>query len=571
MEQDNTGYGISGRTEEMLSEFVTFYEGGHFPGELFLHKDILEQLLRLERAYAGGMCGGKACIGETGSGTAAGAPEPALTVVRGRAGSGRKYLLKTLACLCGKNVLMVESGFLFARYMEYGSSLLQLLQYRAEQCGAWLCICDRKSGCDGNLDSDSGESGGEDEAIWTKIYKYMMQNARCFVTADERTVFSVTQEIVVTEFTLPEPGIKERERLWEYLLDGEGLAEDVDLRALSVRYRLNAGEIRRASDMAERNCIMHGRSSISMCDISKAVLSLGIRAMDGRAVKVPCVFVWEDFVAEDTLRSRLEHLCSYIRYRELVGEQWGFYEKRPYGNGVCAMFCGPPGTGKTMAAQIIAGELGFELYRVDLSQMQSKYIGETQKNISGLFERAKEKNAVLFFDEADALFAKRTRVKDANDRHANAETAHLLQKLEEYDGITILATNLKGNIDEAFRRRIRMIIPFHLPDADTRHMLWKKAFPERAPVGSDIDLRLFAERFEISGSEIKEAAYAAAFLAAEEADRAGIYEAEAAERTGSCAGVIRKKHLTEALKNCMEKYGRVLSEIDFVDQAETEK
>lgn len=467
---------------------------------------------------------------------------------------------------------MLESGFLLARYMEYGSSLLQLLLYRAGQCGAWLCICDRKSGSSGgDFDSGADPPGSGDEAIWTKIYKDIMQSGRCFVTADENTAFPITEDSVVTEFTLAEPDIKEREGLWKYFLGGRKLDTDADLRALSVRYRLNVGEIRRASYMAERNCVSYGRDVISMQDISKAVLSLGIRAMDGRAVKVPCVFTWDDFVADDTLRSRLEHLCSYVRYKALVGEQWGFYEKRPYGNGICAMFCGPPGTGKTMAAQIIAGDLGLELYRVDLSQMQSKYIGETQKNISGLFDRAKERNAVLFFDEADALFAKRTQVKDANDRHANAETAHLLQKLEEYDGITILATNLKGNVDEAFRRRIRMIIPFHLPDAVTRYKLWEKAFPARAPLGDDIDLRLFAERFEISGSEIKEAAYAAAFLAAEEADHFRPRKAEAAERTGLGAGVIRKKHLEEALKNCMEKYGRVLSEIDFLEQAEKEK
>lgn len=552
MDQDRAGYEISRQTEDMLSEFVTLYDSSHVPGELLLHKDILEQLLRLERAYGGGL-------------------EPALTVLRGRDGSGRKHLIKTLACLCGRNVLMLESGFLLARYMEYGSSLLQLLLYRAGQCGAWLCICDRKSGSGGDFDSDADPPGSGDEAIWTKIYKDIMQSGRCFVTADEKTAFPVTEDSVVTEFTLAEPDIKEREGLWKYFLGGRKLDTDADLRALSVRYRLNVGEIRRASHMAERNCVSYGRDVISMQDISKAVLSLGIRAMDGRAVKVPCVFAWDDFVADDTLRSRLEHLCSYVRYKELVGEQWGFYEKRPYGNGICAMFCGPPGTGKTMAAQIIAGDLGLELYRVDLSQMQSKYIGETQKNISGLFDRAKERNAVLFFDEADALFAKRTQVKDANDRHANAETAHLLQKLEEYDGITILATNLKGNVDEAFRRRIRMIIPFHLPDAVTRYKLWEKAFPARAPLGDDIDLRLFAERFEISGSEIKEAAYAAAFLAAEEADRLRPRKAEAAERTGLGAGVIRKKHLEEALKNCMEKYGRVLSEIDFLEQAEKEK
>ena len=570
MDQDRAGYEISRQTEDMLSEFVTLYDSSHVPGELLLHKDILEQLLRLERAYGGGVPSGQ--TDGTAFSAAADALEPALTVLRGRDGSGRKHLIKTLACLCGRNVLVLESSFLLARYMEYGRSLLQLLLYRAGQCGAWLCICDRKSGgSGGDFDSGADPPGGGDEAIWTKIYKDIMQSGRCFVTADEKTAFPVTEDSIVTEFTLAEPDIKEREGLWKYFLGGRKRDTDADLRALSVRYRLNVGEIRRASHMAERNCVSYGRDVISMQDISKAVLSLGIRAMDGRAVKVPCVFTWDDFVADDTLRSRLEHLCSYVRYKELVGEQWGFYEKRPYGNGICAMFCGPPGTGKTMAAQIIAGDLGLELYRVDLSQMQSKYIGETQKNISGLFDRAKERNAVLFFDEADALFAKRTQVKDANDRHANAETAHLLQKLEEYDGITILATNLKGNVDEAFRRRIRMIIPFHLPDAVTRYKLWEKAFPERAPLGDDIDLRLFAERFEISGSEIKEAAYAAAFLAAEEAARFRPRKAQAEERTGFGAGVIRKKHLEEALKNCMEKYGRVLSEIDFLEQAEKEK
>ncbi len=195
------------------------------------------------------------------------------------------------------------------------------------------------------------------------------------------------------------------------------------------------------------------------------------------AVRINSVFTWDDLVVEDGVRCQMEHICNQIKYRSIVADDWDFYKKSPYGRGICALFYGSPGTGKTMAVQVIANELGLDLYRIDLSQMVSKYIGETEKNISSLFERAKDINALLFFDEADAFFAKRSDVSDSNDRNANAETAHLLQKLEEYEGITILATNLKENIDEAFRRRIRFMIHFRLPDANVRRTLWHKMFP----------------------------------------------------------------------------------------------
>ncbi len=242
---------------------------------------------------------------------------------------------------------------------------------------------------------------------------------------------------------------------------------------------------------------------------------------------------------------RLHELCNLLYHQGIVGSQWGFYEKRPYGNGLCALFYGPPGTGKTMAAQVVARDLGMELYRVDLSQMNSKYIGETQKNLHRLFENAKEMNVILFFDEADALFSRRINVKDANDRHANGEVAYLLQKLEAYDGITILATNLKNQLDDAFRRRIRRMIHFQLPDYDTRKQMWESAFPEQAPLEPKVDFSVYARRFELSAGEIKDAAMDAAFLAAAE-------------------GVsIGDRQIRNALKLCYEKYGRILTEEDF--------
>lgn len=193
----------------------------------------------------------------------------------------------------------------------------------------------------------------------------------------------------------------------------------------------------------------------------------------------------------------------------------------------------------------MAHELGMELYRIDISRMTSKYIGETQKNITSLFEKAKNINALLFFDEADAFFAKRTEVSNANDRHANSEVAHLLQQMEEYEGIVILATNLKGNLDDAFKRRIKFMIDFRLPNAAARKRLWIQILPAEAPREPDLDLEFFAEHFELSGSDIKEILLQAAFMAA-------------AENTA-----IGNKQIKEALILCAEKYGRILNPSDF--------
>lgn len=213
---------------------------------------------------------------------------------------------------------------------------------------------------------------------------------------------------------------------------------------------------------------------------------------------------------------RLSNVCAMLGKREKVMKEWGFADKYNYGNGISLLFYGAPGTGKTMAAQAVAGELGMPLYRVDLSQLISKYIGETQKNIGKVFEQAKQLNGILLFDEADALFAKRNEVNDAQDKYANAETAYLLQRIEECDGICILATNLLQNFDEAFRRRITYMLNFPMPDESVREQLWQKVFPAQAELSVDINATILAENFELSGATIKNAAFQAAFQAAVE-------------------------------------------------------
>ncbi|HIY17234.1 MAG TPA: ATP-binding protein [Candidatus Intestinimonas stercorigallinarum] len=180
------------------------------------------------------------------------------------------------------------------------------------------------------------------------------------------------------------------------------------------------------------------------------------------------------------------------------------------------LFTGPPGTGKTMAAQVIANRLGLELYKVDLSGVMSKYIGETEKQLGAVFDEVKKSQSILFFDEADALFGKRSETKDAHDRYANVQTSYLLQKMEEYDGIVILASNFLQNFDEAFKRRIKFIIDFTLPDRDRREKIWRSVLPAELPRSEDIDFDFLARSFELSGSSIKNIAVSAAFLAAEE-------------------------------------------------------
>ncbi len=213
---------------------------------------------------------------------------------------------------------------------------------------------------------------------------------------------------------------------------------------------------------------------------------------------------------------KLQQICRMISAKEQVLEQWGFGQKFSYGNGISILFYGAPGTGKTMAAQVMANELGMPLYRVDLSQLISKYIGETQKNIGRIFEEADKCDCILLFDEADAIFTKRSDVSDAQDRYSNAETAYLLQRIEQYSGVSILATNLLQNFDDAFRRRISYMVHFPMPDAALRKELWESIFPKDTPIAGEVDALMLAQAFELSGASIKNAALHGALLAASE-------------------------------------------------------
>jgi hypothetical protein len=250
----------------------------------------------------------------------------------------------------------------------------------------------------------------------------------------------------------------------------------------------------------------------------------------------PPPFTWDDIVLAPKQLAQLQHICAQVAYREVVYDRWGFGSKLTYGRGVRALFTGPAGTGKTMAAQIIADVVGKELYKVSVASLVSKYLGDTEKNLDEVFTRAAQRDCVLFFDEADALFGKRGEQKDSHDRYANMQTSFLLQRFEEHDGIVILATNYSGNLDPAFVRRIQNVVVFTKPQQEQRALIWQGLLVHDAPwEGVDVP---FLAGFELTGSEIKNSVLQAAFLAAAQ----------------GCS--ISMKELVAALRLEFEKTGR---------------
>ena len=241
---------------------------------------------------------------------------------------------------------------------------------------------------------------------------------------------------------------------------------------------------------------------------------------------LPCPFTWDDIVLAPGVRRHLLEFEAQARLRWQVYEEWGFGALCPLGRGITALFAGPSGSGKTMAAQVLARSLGMDLYRVDLAGVMNKYIGETEKRLKQVFDSCERVNVVLLFDEADALFGQRTQVKDAHDRFANIEIDYLLQRMEQFDGIAILATNRKGDLDKAFVRRLRFIVDFMHPGIEERLTLWRMSLHEHAPSGErllgGVDWQFLAERIVMSAADIKLAALGAAFLARSEGSRIGM-------------------------------------------------
>lgn len=312
-----------------------------------------------------------------------------------------------------------------------------------------------------------------------------------------------------------------REHMWQQALGGlrfKSPAEDV-LR-LAQQFQLGSRQIENVAGQLRLQA--YGDRVLPLSALATACREASQHGLSDLSVNVKASYHWDDLVLPAELKQQLKDICSQVRFRNQVFDDWGFAQKLPYGRGLSAMFSGNPGTGKTMAAQVIARELQLELFKIDLSGVVSKYIGETEKNLNRVFAEAQASNAILFFDECDALFGKRTEVSDAHDRYANIEVSYLLQKMEEYDGIVILATNFRNNVDDAFTRRIRFILEFPFPDADSRCEIWRRGIPAATPIAGELDFAWLADRIRVAGGSIKNIILNAAFSAAQQQQALGM-------------------------------------------------
>jgi len=412
-----------------------------------------------------------------------GEPFPLLIALCGEEGSGRRFLVSKLGGQIGCCVLRVDPQ----RRPELADIALAASLY-----GAVVCI------------ENAQDAKQAAEVIDRVGFAFAVCDADDGYAPEECNFTVLRRE-------LPPPGSGNRAAILREFLKDVPLAWDVEPgRELGLK-RLSVGKLKAFSRELKAESMAAGKAVDRQ--LFRRVLHRygGARVWGAARMEGPGRL--GDLVLPEELMRQLTELCAFAAKRDRIYGDWGFGKKITWGRGISALFYGAPGTGKTLAANLLANEIGLSLMRVDISQLMSKYIGETQKNIGRVFDEALKSDCVLFFDEADALFTRRSEAADAQDKYANAETAYLLQRMEQYDGICILATNLLQNFDEAFRRRIGYMLHFQLPGEALREKIWRSIFPADAPV-EKLDYGLLAQQLELSGASIKNCAVHAAYLAA---------------------------------------------------------
>jgi SpoVK/Ycf46/Vps4 family AAA+-type ATPase len=369
-----------------------------------------------------------------------------------------------------------------------------------------------------------------------------------FTSSSEKLPMKEITVLDYVQFELATPSGREREELWQYYAKPYEAEEEVDLNEMAAKFLFTPGKIKSALKMGRSLSAMKKSDKITRSCLFESCYNQMSHELTQKATKIKATYTWDDIVMSKDQRQSLEYACDQIRFRKQVYEEWDYNRKYPYGRGLSVLLFGAPGTGKSMCAQVLANALNLELYRVDLSKVVDKYVGETEKSISMIFREAKKCNVVLFFDECDTLFAKRSDDGGANQSSNNNKTALLLQEVEAYDGVSVLATNYKHNIDPAFFRRMKFIVEFQFPDPDTRHILWTTTIPKNTPLAEDVDIRFLADRFEFVGGNIKNCILNAAFLAAGDPE---------------AAGMVHMRHYLLAIRYEFVKTGKVFTRSDF--------
>lgn len=437
----------------------------------------------------------------------------------GENGCGKKTVLALAAEQLGINFALIDYAALKGTLVEELAALLAVTDvYPAISIG--------------DIDNDSANSGVYD--FLNKLSDYSGLTAVISEQQPDDKRLRADLYTIKPSISVELHGLLWREKGKKYNIDG-----GIDFNEIASEFDLTPGAVEKALRYAASG----SGGELSASDIKRGCYRSLAANMGGKAVRVNTAFKWDDLILPDHSKNQLRTACDRVRNAHRVYDTWGFGKRLPYGRGVSMIFTGPPGTGKTMAAQVVAEELGLELYKVNLAAVVSKYVGETEKNLNEIFDRAAKSRVILFFDEADVLFGKRTEVKDSNDKYSNMEAAFLLQKIENYGGIVILATNFIQNFDEAFKRRIDFPVEFPFPGKEQRRELWKNVFPPETPIGK-LDYDYLADNFELSGSNIKNIAVHSAFLAAAQ---------------NSNNPQVEMKHIIPAIRNEFAKSGKAFT------------
>lgn len=484
-------------------------------------------------------------------------------LLHGPLGSGKAQLAVEACARAGVPLLLADASRMPEDSLGFVSSLQLLFREAA-----------LRSAVIGLLRAELLNSREEPNVYWRILHAYQARNAGVVLLMSEGKLVPPSSDYAnpIIEIELPMPSVRERAAIWQRHAEQSGCLLDPSINWLAIaeQYKLTGGSIREAWTLAvslsrwraaksaqsvqsdglndEQETVDHAAITepvLTAEDIREACRRQKQHRLGDIATRIIPQYRVEQLVLPPEQLRRIRQIISQLHNRHQVLTEWNYHGKLSRGKGTNVLFAGPPGTGKTMAAEAIAAELGLDLYRIDLSQIISKYIGETEKNLSRLFHEAEHSNAVLLFDEADALFGKRSEVKDSHDRHANTEVAYLLQKMEEYEGMSILATNLQHNLDEAFARRMAFRIEFQIPEIEHRHRLWLSMFPTEAPKDADIDFAFLSRNIRLSGGHIKNAALTAAYLAAEE------------------GSPISMRHLIRAVRQEFDKLGKLCLREDF--------
>jgi SpoVK/Ycf46/Vps4 family AAA+-type ATPase len=433
-----------------------------------------------------------------------------IIALKGPDGSGKQHTARAMATALGRPLLVVDATLL----PKDAGELLRLLRLAVREAlllGAMLYI--------DHADHHSDPEGPAHPhpALLTALRRY----PEVFFVAGlrridglgplERDVFRILCE-------LPTPS--ERARLWAAAIPaGVKVHADVDLAEISRKYSLGAGQVaagaREAANAARVRAAAGEAPEVRTFDLLDGARGQLLHRLTSVAERVTRTYRWEDLILPEDVIEVLREMVGFAKHRSTVYEQLGFGGKHAYGRGMSGLFSGPPGTGKTMVAGIMARELDMELFRIDLSRVVSKWIGETEKNLGRVFDEAALSHAIILFDEADSLFAKRTEVKSSVDRYANLEVNYLLQRMEAYEGVSILTTNFEDTLDEAFKRRLNFRIEFPFPEIEDREKLWPIMLPKEAAREDNINWNDLARRFELSGGNIRNAVMRAAFYSVE--------------------------------------------------------